>query len=26
LFHSIYGTEGFQGFCLPYERRDDVRR
>ena len=25
LFHSIYGTEGFQGFCLPYERRDDVR-
>ena len=25
LFHSIYGTEGFQGFCLPYDRRDDVR-
>ena len=25
LFHSVYGTEGFQGFCLPYERRDDVR-
>ena len=25
MFHSIYGTEGFQGFCLPYERRDDVR-
>ena len=25
LFHSVYGTEGFQGFCLPYERWDDVR-
>ena len=25
LFHSIYGTEGFQGFCIPFERRDDVR-
>lgn len=25
LFHSVYGTEGFQGFTLPYERRDDVR-
>lgn len=25
LFHSIYGTELFQGFKLPVERRDDVR-
>lgn len=25
LFHSIYGTEGFQGFSLPYDRRDHVR-
>jgi hypothetical protein len=25
LFHSIYGTERFQGFKLPLERRGDVR-
>jgi hypothetical protein len=25
MFHSIYGTEKFQGFTLPLERRDDVR-
>lgn len=25
LFHSIYGTELFQRFCLPTERRDEVR-
>ena len=25
LFHSIYGTELFQGFTLPLERRDDIR-
>jgi len=25
LFHSIYGTESFQGFCLPWERRQEVR-
>tara|TARA_B110000977_G_scaffold168569_1_gene217874 strand:+ start:9756 stop:10646 length:891 start_codon:yes stop_codon:yes gene_type:complete len=25
LFHSIYGSEGFQGFCLPYEKRDELR-
>ena len=25
MFHSIYGTERFQGFTLPLERRDDVR-
>jgi Domain of unknown function (DUF6817) len=25
LFHSIYGTEGFQRFTLPLERRDEVR-
>ena len=25
MFHSIYGTERFQGFKLPVERRDDVR-
>jgi hypothetical protein len=25
LFHSIYGTEAFQGFALPVERRDEVR-
>lgn len=24
LFHSIYGTEGFQGFCLPWSRRVDI--
>jgi hypothetical protein len=26
LFHSVYGTELFQGFKLPLERRDEVRR
>ncbi len=25
MFHSIYGTEKFQGFKLPLERRDEVR-
>lgn len=25
LFHSVYGTEGFQGFALPMDRRGDVR-
>ena len=25
LFHSIYGTERFQKFCLPLERRSEVR-
>jgi hypothetical protein len=25
MFHSIYGTERFQGFKLPLERRPDVR-
>lgn len=25
LFHSIYGTERFQKFCLPIERRAEVR-
>jgi hypothetical protein len=25
LFHSIYGTELFQGFKLPLERRDEIR-
>ncbi len=25
LFHSIYGTELFQGFTLPLERRGEVR-
>ena len=25
MFHSIYGTELFQGFKLPFERRDEVR-
>jgi len=25
LFHSIYGTEGFQGFCISFDRRDEVR-
>jgi hypothetical protein len=25
MYHSIYGTELFQGFKLPLERRDDVR-
>ena len=26
LFHSIYGTELFQGFTLPFEKRDEVRK
>src|SRR5438067_12390652 len=25
MVHSIYGTERFQGFTLPLERRDEVR-
>ena len=25
MFHSIYGTEKFQGFTLPLERRAEVR-
>lgn len=25
MFHSIYGTEKFQRFCLPIERRAEVR-
>jgi hypothetical protein len=25
MFHSIYGTEKFQGFTLPLEQRDQVR-
>ena len=25
LFHSIYGTEGFQGFALPLTERDKIR-
>ena len=25
MFHSVYGTERFQGFKLPLERRDEVR-
>ena len=25
LFHSIYGTELFQGFTLPLEKRDEVK-
>ena len=25
MFHSIYGTEKFQGFKLPLERRQEVR-
>lgn len=25
LFHSIYGTQIFQGFTLPVDRRDEVR-
>ena len=25
MYHSIYGTELFQGFKLPFERRGDVR-
>lgn len=26
MFHSIYGTEGFQGFSLSYRRRRDVEK
>jgi hypothetical protein len=25
MFHSIYGTQSFQGFALPLERRPEVR-
>jgi hypothetical protein len=25
MFHSIYGTERFQGFVLPLERRAEIR-
>ena len=25
MFHSIYGTERFQNFCLPLDRRAEVR-
>jgi hypothetical protein len=25
MFHSIYGTQRFQKFCLPLERRSEVR-
>jgi hypothetical protein len=25
MFHSIYGTEKFQGFTIPLEKRDDIR-
>ena len=25
LFHSIYGTQGFQGFTLPLERQPELR-
>src|SRR5262245_54069729 len=25
MFHSIYGTEQFQGFKLPLERRGEIR-
>jgi hypothetical protein len=25
MYHSIYGTEKFQGFTLPLDRRDEVR-
>lgn len=25
MFHSIYGTQGFQGFTLPLERQDELR-
>src|SRR5256885_1877256 len=25
LFHSIYGTEAFQGFALPVEKRAEIR-
>lgn len=26
LFHSIYGTEGFQGFALPLSQRPQIRK
>ena len=26
MFHSIYGTQKFQRFALPLERRDEIRR
>ena len=26
LFHSIYGSEGFQGFCLPLSERETLRK
>ena len=26
LFHSIYGTEGFQDFQLSLDRRDDIKK
>ena len=26
LFHSIYGTEGFQGYKLPFSKRPDIRK
>ncbi len=26
LFHSIYGTQQFQGFTLPLEQRDEIRK
>lgn len=26
LFHSIYGSEGFQGFCLPLSERGELRK
>ena len=25
MFHSIYGTQLFQGFTLPLEKRDEIR-
>ena len=25
LFHSIYGTQGFQGFTLPLDRQPELR-
>lgn len=25
LFHSIYGTEGFQGHSIPFTRRGEIR-
>jgi len=26
LFHSLYGTQGFQGYKLPFKRRADIRK